>query len=247
MKILLMADDEVGFAITQWLLTEYQEDISLVVTTAQNEISNLVKQHGIEHLIFKSTNQIYSFIKESNIELDLGFLVWWPKIIKQPLINLPKYGFINTHPSFLPHNRGKNYNFWALVERTKFGVSLHFVEEGIDNGDIVAQAIIPYNWEDNGESLYNKARCEMVNLFKETYPAIRTLNITRQKQNLNDGSFHLSSEINEVSYINLDDTYIARDLLNLLRARTFRGHPACWFEDDGDEYEIRVEITRKIK
>lgn len=247
MKILLMADDEVGFEITQWLLNEYREDISVVITTAENEISNLVKQHGIEHLIFKSTNQIYSFIKESNIELDLGFLAWWPKIIKQPLINLPKHGFINTHPSFLPHNRGKHYNFWALVERTKFGVSLHFVEEGIDNGDILAQAIIPYDWEDNGESLYNKASYEMTKLFKKTYPSIRTFNIERQKQNLNDGSFHLSSEINEMSHINLDDAYTARDLLNLLRARTFRGHPACWFKDDDNEYEVRVEITRKIK
>jgi methionyl-tRNA formyltransferase len=245
MKTVLMADQSVGMEVTQWLLSEYKQDISLVITTSENEISTLVKQFDVNHLVFQSTHQVCKFIKELGIELDIGFLVWWPQIIKQPLLNMPKYGFINTHPSFLPYNRGKHYNFWALVEQAPFGVSLHFVEEGIDNGDLLAQAAIPYGWEDNGESLYKKAKHAMVNLLKETYPEIRNLNVTRQKQDLNIGSFHFANEINKVSQINLDDTCKVRDLLNLLRARTFSGHPACWFKDGIDEYEVTVKIERK--
>ncbi len=242
-----MADQSVGFEITQWLLSEHIQDISLVVTTSENKILDLAKQFNVNALVFESTNQIYAAMTESNVDFDIGFLVWWPKIIKQPLLNMPKHGFINTHPSFLPHNRGKHYNFWALVEQSPFGVSLHFVEDGIDNGDIVAQAIIPYDWEDNGESLYSKAKDAMVNLFKETYPVIRNFNIVRQKQDINGGSFHLANEINKASQINLDDNYRARDLLNLLRARTFPTNPACWFKDGINEYEVKIEITRKIQ
>ena len=240
-----MADQSVGIEITQWMLSEYKQDISFVITTSENEILTLAKQFDVNHLVFQSANQVYSFIKESGVELDMGFLVWWPKIIRQPLLGLPKYGFINTHPSFLPYNRGKHYNFWALVEQAPFGVSLHFVEEGIDNGDLLAQTAISYDWEDNGESLYNKAKYAIVNLFKETYPEIRDLNIIRQKQNLNIGSFHFANEINKVSQLNLDDTCKVRDLLNLLRARTFLGHPACWFKDGAYEYEVTIKIARK--
>ena len=46
--------------------------------------------------------------------------------------------------------------------------------------------------------------------------------------------------------IDLDREYRARDLLNLLRARTFPGYPACSFVADGTEYEVRVSITRKM-
>jgi len=241
-----MADQSVGMEITQWILSEYKQDIFLVITTSENEIFDLAEQFDINHLVFQSANQIDSYIKDLGIELDIGFLVWWPKIIKQPLLNLPKHGFINTHPSFLPYNRGKHYNFWALVEQAPFGVSLHFVEEGIDNGDLLAQTPIPYDWEDNGESLYKKAKSAMVDLFKQTYPEIRDLNINRQKQDLDAGSFHFANEINVMSQINLEDTYRVRDLLNLLRARTFVGHPACWFKDGLNEYEVRIKITRKV-
>lgn len=246
MKAVLMADQSVGREVTQWILSEYKQDVSLIITTSENEIFNLAKQLDVKHLVFQSSNQVNSFIKELGLELDMGFLVWWPKIIKQPLLKLPKYGFINTHPSFLPYNRGKHSNFWTLVEQAPFGVSLHFVEEGIDNGDLLDQVPILYDWEDNGESLYKKAQSAMVDLFKQTYPKIRDLNINRQKQDLNTGSFHYANEIDRASQINLDDTYRARDLLNLLRARTFSNYPSCWFKDGLHEYEVRVKIIKKI-
>ncbi len=176
---------------------------------------------------------------------DIGVLAWWPKIIRRPLLAMPKQGFINTHPSLLPYNRGKHYNFWALVEQAPFGVSLHFVEEETDSGDIVTQANLPYDWGDNGATLYAKACHETVRLFKETYPIIRTLTIPRHKQDLSQGSFHYAWELEPASVIDLDQHYKARDLLNLIRARTFPGHPACWFSDAGSDYEVRIEIKRK--
>jgi methionyl-tRNA formyltransferase len=73
-----------------------------------------------------------------------------PYLVKEQVINVAKYGVINTHPSLLSHNRGKNYNFWNLVEDAPFGVSLNFVDLGVDNGDIIFQKEIHKIWEDNG-------------------------------------------------------------------------------------------------
>jgi hypothetical protein len=56
---------------------------------------------------------------------------------------------------------------------------------------------------------------------------------------------HYAKEIDAASTIELDKIYTARELVNRLRARTFFGHPACRFEDNGETYEITVNIKRK--
>lgn len=245
MKLLLMADDYVGLEIIKWLISEYQEDLALVITTSENDIYETVLKAGIPCMASHSGQEVKDCLEGIEIIPDLGYLVWWPMIIKTPLLEFPKEGFINTHPSLLPFNRGKHYNFWALVEQVPFGVTLHFAEESVDTGDIVTQRPIPYDWEDSGGSLHSKAIEATISLFKDSYPEIRQLNIQRRKQTLDKGSFHLGKELGPASHIDLDQPYLARDLLNLLRARTFRGHPACWFEADGREYEVRIEIKEK--
>ena len=245
MKLLLMADNQVGLEIVQWLISEYWEDIVLVVTTSENEIYKTVLRASIPCIVSRSGKGVKDYLEDRGIIPDLGYLVWWPKIIKTPLLEFPRAGFINTHPSLLPFNRGKHYNFWALVDQTPFGVTLHFADESIDTGDIIVQRSIPYTWEDSGASLHYKAIEETINLFKDSYPEIRQLNIPRQKQDPDKGSFHLVKELGPASHIDLGKQYLARDLLNLLRARTFEGHPACWFEADGREYEVRIEIKEK--
>lgn len=245
MNALILADGQVGREVTIWLLENYKSDIRLLVSTAENEIKNLGDQYGIKTLIFESSKQILGFTNENQLEFDIGFLIWWPKIIKKPLIDLPTNGFINTHPSLLPFCRGKHYNFWTLVEDVPYGVSLHFIDEGVDSGNIVAQKEITYSWEDNGKTLYDKALKYTVFLFKESYPNIRNLNFKATKQDLSQGSFHLAKELEPASFIDLDKLYKARDLLNLLRARTFPGHPGCHFTDNGEDYEVRISITKK--
>ncbi len=246
MNLLLLADGHVGFDITRWLNSHYREDLSLIVSLSKNDIYKEATAAGIPCIIFSSAEDVKQYCQHLKITPDLGFLTWWPKLVKDPLLGLPKHGFINTHPSLLPYNRGKHYNFWALVEQAPFGVTLHFVDEGIDTGDIIVQQSIPYDWEDNGASLYNKAIVATIELFKSSYPKIRQLNIQVHKQREGKGSLHISKELDPDSHIDLNKKYLAGDLLNLLRARTFPGHPSCWFEDDGEAFEVRVDIKRKV-
>jgi methionyl-tRNA formyltransferase len=213
----------------------------LIVTIDDNEIYKEAKDKEIPVCVFESEKDI---IARVSVGIDLGLLAWWPKIIKDPLLALPLMGFVNTHPSLLPHNRGKHYNFWALVEQAPFGVTLHRVDSGVDTGDIVAQECIQYGWCDTGETLYKKAQIAMLNLFRKTYPILRTQQFSSKPQSSQKGSFHRASELISASNVNFDAHYRARDLLNLLRARTFQGHPGCWFEEDGSRFEISINITR---
>lgn len=245
MKLLLLADGYIGFEIARWLIGNFRDDLGLVVTTADNEIAAIARSTDVRSLIFQSSSQVSDFAGSERFSFDLGLLAWWPKIIRPPLLFLPRRGFVNTHPSLLPYGRGKHYNFWSIVDRVPFGVTLHMVDEGVDSGDIVAQVELPYDWEDTGASLYRKATEAMLKLVQETYPRLRGLNFGTRPQDLGTGTFHRASELDPASSIHLDKTYAARDLLNLLRARTFSGYPACTFSDGDDVYEVRVDIKRK--
>jgi methionyl-tRNA formyltransferase len=245
LSVVVFADAEVGLHCTQWLLKSFRQDIKAVVTTSQNEICRLAKDNSVITHVFDDDTSYLRFCDNSEIKCDLGLLLWWPKIISPSIIGSTRLGFVNTHPSLLPFNRGKHYNFWALVEQCPFGVSLHLVDEGIDCGDLVAQKSIDYTWEDTGETLYAKAIAGMKELFVDTYPLLREERFATKAQDLSRGSIHFSTELESASRIALDEPTTARQLLNLLRARTFEGHPACSFWDNGVEYEARIKITKK--
>jgi methionyl-tRNA formyltransferase len=70
-------------------------------------------------------------------------VVCFPYIFPPALLQLPPYGCLNLHPSLLPAYRGPAPLFWiARQDERQTGVTLHFLDEGIDSGDIVAQAAV---------------------------------------------------------------------------------------------------------
>lgn len=245
----IFAAGDVGLEVIRYL-EGCNESLSCVVFDA-NDTTDCSKgiqgiaQRITDHVLGSDTLQEQCTLEFlASLELDILILAWWPYIIDEKLIDMPKIGALNFHPSYLPHNRGKHYNFWALVEEAPFGVSLHFVEKSIDSGDIAFQSRISTSWEDTGETLYRKAQSAILNLFKECFPIIKEKEIPRQPQDLQQGSFHLAGELTPASEIVLDRQYTARQLLNLLRARTFAPHPGCRFTDNGETFEIRVEISK---
>jgi methionyl-tRNA formyltransferase len=175
-------------------------------------------------------------------QLDVIILAWWPYLLKGAILNAAPV-ILNTHPSLLPYCRGKDPNFWAIVEGAPYGVTLHHVSAAIDAGDIAFQKEIPVSWSDTGETLYQKALTGMVGLFEEALPTIVYGTIPRIPQD-DVGSLHYRSQLEPASVIDLDEPTTARELLNRLRARTFPPHPGCRFSDGDDVYEVRVTIDK---
>jgi methionyl-tRNA formyltransferase len=242
---IFFADDKVGLECVIYLVENKPNDIHSIIVTDENSV---VYKKLIE-INYESSKIIFNrnFLKNSFKDIDYIFLLWWPHIVGEKTLKIPKFGTVNTHPSLLPHNRGKNYNFWNLVEEAPFGVTLHFVNKTIDGGDIIFQNKISKSWEDTGQSLYYKAQEEMIDLFKAKYEKIIKHKYVRVKQKLDEGTFHLSNELNNASQIFLDKTYKASELLNLLRARTFPPHSGCFFIDQNIEYEVSIKIKEKKK
>ena len=243
-SVIVFADGDVGAELVSWLAEKYNGDIGIVFTTASNKITETCVARGINTAVFSSEIDAISVIKYHKLRPALGFLIWWPRILTSKLLEVASTGFINTHPSLLPYARGKHYNFWTLVEGAPFGVSMHFVDEGIDSGDVVAQKMIQYGWEDNGGSLFLKAKDAMIELFKDSFERIRDSDYRAKQQDLSKGSFHFGAELDIASQIFLDQNYTARDLLNLLRARTMEHQPACYFFENSEKYEVQIMIKR---
>lgn len=80
------------------------------------------------------------------------------QIIKRQLLDLPSYGFINCHAGALPFYRGRNPLNWALINGEEtFGVTVHYIDEGIDTGDIITQIISNISDDDDYRTLLEKA------------------------------------------------------------------------------------------
>jgi methionyl-tRNA formyltransferase len=245
-QFFIMADGKVGSDLLSWCLSEYRDQLTLVVVAAENALASMARDAGVTTHVFKDETTLCAELDQLKPMPHVGFLLWWPQIVRAPLLDRPDLTLLNTHPSLLPHNRGKHPNFWAIVEEVPFGVSLHHVTGQVDAGAIFSQAEIEYDWTDTGESLYYKGQNAMIALVKRALPATLSEDeLPLVPQDSTSGSAHLARELEPVSRIDLDRDYKARDLLNLLRARTFTGYPGCSFEDGGQTYEISIKIGEK--
>ena len=177
--------------------------------------------------------------------IDVAILAWWQLIITEPMLSAPRIGFLNFHPSLLPYNRGRHSAFWNLAEDLPFGVTIHWIDRGIDSGPIAFQQPIAKSWTDTAATLYQRAEDDIVDLFRRHLPDIAGGRIPRQRQDVTRGNIHYAKEIRSATRIELDKPCSARQLFNIVRASQFPPHAPAWFEDGGDIVDVRVTIERR--
>jgi methionyl-tRNA formyltransferase len=245
MKIGIFASDEIGLKIVSLFAERDIEVACLVLDRQEKEDLNIriQKISNSKHVFFSEDLQrreTLDFLK--SLSIDLVILAWWPYIIKETLFDISRMGFLNTHPSLLPYNRGKHYYFWNLVEDVPFGVTLHWVDKNIDSGDIAFQSKLEKSWEDTGFSLRERSREGIIALFEKNITAIISGKIPRIKQDLEKGSFHLGKEIENFSEIDLEKNYSGKELINLVRGRSGFTAGGTWFKVGNQKYEVTLLI-----
>lgn len=108
-----------------------------------------------------------------NLKFDLVFSILHSGIFKAVHLNNSSFGIINLHPAPLPEYRGCNSYAHAIMNDDKsYRVTMHYVDEGIDDGPIVGQNSIKIEDTDTGYSLYQKAQKSAFDLFKRYAPKI---------------------------------------------------------------------------
>ena len=120
------------------------------------ELHLLAKEYGVECFVNSDANvEYYDYLKERNI--DLIIVATFSQIIKDHLINLPKLGIINFHPSLLPKYKGATPMNWVILNGEKTtGVSVHFSTSELDSGPIILKQIIEVDKNETIGSLFKK-------------------------------------------------------------------------------------------
>ncbi len=82
-----------------------------------------------------------AFVRElEQAGVDLLIVTGWPRVLGQRMLSVARVASVNAHPSLLPHYRGRDPLFWAILRgEREVGVTLHRLTEVIDGGPILFQ------------------------------------------------------------------------------------------------------------
>ncbi len=168
--------------------------------------------------------------------------IYFDYILDDRFIELPGKDSINLHPGYLPYNKGFYYYAWAVLDGTPAGVSIHRIVSAVDAGPIISQKRVLIDGTDTGDVIYDKHMDASVELFRTTWPSIEsgTYQLFRQRHK---GTRKKITETNEAMEIDPNATYVARELIDLLRVFCFRGSGGCVMKIDGKKYSIGIEFS----
>jgi methionyl-tRNA formyltransferase len=122
------------------------------------------------------------------LEPDLIVSMHYPVIFKLPILEIPPLGCVNEHPSRVPAGRGMTPSSWhMLVGDSHNWITLHYLNEGIDTGDVIMQGSVEITPEDTGVTTGRKLSEEGHRIFGEVLPLIREGRAPRIPQNQIEG------------------------------------------------------------
>jgi len=180
MKVVVFGCQQIAVDFIRFIKGLNNITLSLIVTY---ELP-LDKTYGYESVIdeFSSSNtevlnprrispELVTKIKEINP--DVIFSIYYRKILPQSLLKIPPLGCINIHPGLLPKYRGPVPTAWAIQNGEKeFGITLHYMDKGIDTGKIIIQEKYNIKDEETGYELYTRAMKLGMQLLKNNFNKI---------------------------------------------------------------------------
>lgn len=246
-RVLLLANNWVGWQVAHALRERGEEIVGLVLHPPQRRTwgAEIIAAAGVApSRIFDGSRlrdpETARRLRALGAEVAVSALFGY--VLHPELLSAFDKGAVNIHPGLLPYGRGAHPNVWSIVERTPAGVTVHYMDEGVDTGDIIAQREVAVEPSDTAERLYRKLERAAVALFAEQWPAIRDGAAPRAPQPRNGGSTHRARDLARLDEIDLDRTYTGRELIDLLRARTFPPFPGAFFRDGGRTVHVRIEL-----
>lgn len=146
----------------------------------------------------------------------LIIVMGWRTMIPTEVLKIPRRGVVAVHESLLPKYRGFAPVNWAIINGERMsGVTLFYLDKGVDSGDIVAQRKIPITSTDTGFTLYEKTKNASVEILMDYLEDIKKGIAPRIKQNEEEATY-TASRIPEDGEISWSDS--TKDIYNLIRA-----------------------------
>ncbi len=199
--------------------------------TKDEVLRNFAESNGIDYLFPVNINSSDFISRAKEYDCDLFVSMSFNQIFKKEILLVPKLGVINCHAGSLPFYRGRNVLNWVLINDEKeFGITVHFVDEGIDTGDIIQQKKFPITDNDDYGTILALAHTECAKVLFETLKSIRDNNYSRRKQSeIHPVGFYCGGRTVGDEIINWNQT--SRDIFNFVRAVSNPGPMATAFKN----------------
>lgn len=197
---------------------------------------------GIPFLTHQNINSkdFVEFLVRS--QCDLFVSMSFNQIFKNEVINIPPCKTINCHAGKLPYYRGRNVLNWALINDEKdFGVTVHYIDEGIDTGDLILQRIYPISDEDDYSTLLSRSYLYCASILIEAIKIIQagTVNRVRQENIHPVGSYYSQRKVGDER---LTWNLSSREIFNFVRSICRPGPEARTFLNGVEVRINRVEL-----
>src|SRR4051812_6111691 len=147
-------------------------------------------KHGISVYQPEKIRQEEELAKVLALEPDLIVTAAFGQILPKKLLDAPKFGCINVHASLLPELRGGAPIHYAIMQgKKKTGVTIMYMVEKLDAGDILTSVEVPISEEDNVGTLFEKLSTAGAELLSETLPLLLAGRLTPKPQNEAEATF----------------------------------------------------------
>jgi methionyl-tRNA formyltransferase len=154
-------------------------------------ISNWLEAQG-EEVLYTEEKVDIQLVKGYNPDIIVSYN--YRHILKKDILGIPEKGAINLHISYLPWNRGTHPNIWSFIEDTPKGVTIHYIDEGVDTGDILLQKEVLI--EEENETLktsYDMLHKVIQELFKSNWEKLR-IGAIKSTPQPREGSLHYKKD-----------------------------------------------------
>ena len=207
-------------------------------------LRDYAKEYNIKVLKHRNinSNKFISLIKKYNCDLFVSMS--FNQIFKSKIINLAKYKIINCHAGKLPFYRGRNVLNWALINDEKeFGITVHYVDELIDNGDIILQKTYKITDNDDYYTILQKAYlgCSEI-LYKVIKMFFKGPVIGQKQKNIHPIGFYCTKRKLGDEILNWDTE--SRHIFNFVRAISSPGPSARTFLKNREMKIHKVKIIK---
>lgn len=234
MRILLLGNNRVAWRLAEWLRQEREEIVGLVLhpPAGRRFGDEIIRASGVgADQIFDGSRLSEAAVVRAidTLRPTLGVCAMFGYLLRDEMLALLPAGCVNVHPSLLPYNRGAYPNVWSIVDGSPAGATLHYIDGGVDTGDVIAQRRVEVEPVDTGASLYRRLEDACVQVFQESWPSLHAGTAPRRPQQKDAGTHHRVRDVETIDEIDLERTYRARDLINILRARTFAPYRGAYF------------------
>jgi methionyl-tRNA formyltransferase len=177
---------------------------------ADSPLIEFLGNHG-EEVVQADAKITYEFVKAENFDFLISY--GYRHIIMKRVLSLFPDKAINLHISYLPWNRGADPNFWSHIDDTPKGVTIHFLDEGLDTGDILLQEKVEFDKNDTLETSYQKLHKTIQLLFIENWDRIKNGKIRGVKQDPLSGSVHKAKDKEKIFHMLKDGWSTKLELL----------------------------------